>query len=86
MSEMFGKTESEQELEKILEARDIVKAIISHGVSQHQILLVIQFLGAELHRHEDMVEVVTLARELIKGDRVLLVDRVEGTDGSSNNR
>ena len=86
MSEKFGKTESEEELERILEARNIVKAIISHGVSQQQILLIIQFLGAELHRHEDMVEVVTLARELIKGDRVLLVDKAEGvTDGSSNN-
>lgn len=86
MSEKFGQTESEEALEKIIEARNIVKAIMAHGVSQQQILLIIQFLGAEIHRHEDMVEVVTLARELLKGDKILLVDQSEEqNNGTTNN-
>ena len=75
MNEKYGQTESEEDLSKILEARDIVKTIISHGVTQDQILLIIQFLGAEIHKHENMVEVVTLARELLKGDKILLMDK-----------
>lgn len=78
MAEHFGSTQSEEDLDKILQCRDIVKTILNFGVSQTQILLLIQFLGQELERHEHMVEVVELARELLKQEEQgLLVDRVE---------
>ncbi len=75
MTIKYGKTKSEEELEKITQAREIVKTIMNFGVTQQQILLIIQFLGAEINNHENMVEVVTLARELLRGDKVLLIDK-----------
>lgn len=87
MSQKFGTTEAEEDLDKIQECRDIAKTIIDHGVSQTQILLIIQFLGQELEIHENMVEVVTMSRELLKGNRVLLIDQSEEepNNGTFNN-
>ena len=41
--------------------------------SQEQILLIIQFLGLELAHHEQMVEVVAMTKEFLKGKNALLV-------------
>ena len=72
MSEKFGSTESEERLQKVLVCRDIVKTIVQYGVSQEQILLIIQFLGYELEKHEQMLEVVGLTKELLGSYESLL--------------
>lgn len=65
MSESYGKSEAEQQLDKIMTCRDIVKTIMNYGVSQEQIVLIIQGLGYELENHDHMVEVVGLSREIL---------------------
>ena len=85
MNEKYGQTQSEEELEKILDCRKIVKEIINFGVSQEQIMLIIQFLAAELENHENMIELVELVREMIRGDKLLLIDKTEETNGPTNN-
>lgn len=75
MSEKFGETGSEEDLAQILQCRDIVKEVLKFGVNQRQILLLIQFFGQELEKHEHMVEVVELARELLRENKTLLIDQ-----------
>ena len=78
MSDMFGSTESEEKLQKVLTCREIVKTITQYGVSQEQILLIIQFLGYELENHDQMLEVVGLTKELLGGSAPLLITKTEG--------
>lgn len=82
--EFYGKTKSEEDLEQILQCREIVKEILNFGVNQRQILMLVQFLGQELERHEDMVAVVTLARDLLREENVLLIDKADESDGTTD--
>jgi len=76
MTEHFGITDSEEELEHILVCRQIVKSIMDYGITQQQLLMLIQFLSSEIENHEQMAELVTTAREFLKQQKSLLVDKV----------
>ncbi len=65
MSEKFGKSEAEEHLQQIMVVREIVRKIIDYGVSQEQIVLIIQALGYELQNHEHMIEVVGLTKDIL---------------------
>lgn len=65
MSEKFGKSEAEEHLQQIMVVREIVRKIIDYGVSQEQIVLIIQALGYELENHEHMIEVVGLTKDIL---------------------
>ena len=65
MSDSYGKSEAETQLDKIMTCRDIVKTIMNFGVTQEQIVLIIQNLGYELENHDHMVEVVGLTKEIL---------------------
>lgn len=65
MTEKFGLSQTDEKLEKILLCREIVKRIIDVGLSQEQILTIIQLLGYELENHDQMLEVVGLTKELL---------------------
>jgi hypothetical protein len=65
MTEKFGLSQADEKLEKILLCREIVKRIIDVGLSQEQILTIIQLLGYELENHDQMLEVVGLTKELL---------------------
>jgi hypothetical protein len=82
MTERFGSSQTEDELKKIMACRDIVKEILNFGVSQKQILMIIQFLGYELENHEQMTEVVALTKEFLKGENGLLINQTEDNDGT----
>lgn len=75
--EKFGELSTEKDLKKIQVCRDIVKEIMRFGVTQEQILLIIQLLGYELHNHEHLVEVVALTKALQKNSSILITDKVE---------
>lgn len=77
MTEKFGSTQSEEQLQKVIACRDIVKTIVQYGVTQEQILLIIQFLGYELENHDQMLEVVGLTKELLSGSGTLLINNTE---------
>ena len=78
MSEMYGKSQSETDLQKVMTCREIVKRIVDFGVTQEQILLIIQMLGYELENHDQMVEVVAMTKEFLGGSGPLLTGK-EGT-------
>jgi len=71
--EQFGELETDKNLKKIITCREIVKSIMNYGVTQEQILLIIQFLGCELHDHEQMVEIVSMTKEFLKDKNALLI-------------
>lgn len=65
MSDSYGKSEAEQQLDKIMTCREIVKTIMNFGVTQEQLVLIIQNLAYELENHDHMVEVVALTKEIL---------------------
>lgn len=65
MVESYGSSEAEKELNKIMACREIVKTIVDYGVTQEQIVLIIQNLALELENHDQMVEVVGLTKEIL---------------------
>lgn len=69
----IGDSEGDKKLKDIQLCRDVVLEIMNLNPSQEQILLIIQFLGLELAHHEQMVEVVAMTKEFLKGKNVLLV-------------
>lgn len=75
MSEKFGTSGSDSDVEKILVCREIVKKIVDFGVTQEQLLLIIQFLGYELENHDQMVEVVGMTREFLGKNGPLLTQK-----------
>lgn len=77
MGEMYGSSQAEQNLEKVMTCREIVKKIVEFGVTQEQILLIIQLLGYELENHDALVEVVTLTKQLLGNETPLFVARKE---------
>lgn len=57
--------------------REIVKEIVNFGVTQDQILLVIQLLSYELDDHEKMQELTSLLREYLREKKFLFIDTIE---------
>jgi hypothetical protein len=69
----IGESDADKKLKDIQLCRDVVHEIMNLNPSQQQILLMIQFLGLELHHHEQMVEVVAMTKEFLKGRNALIV-------------
>lgn len=64
MTVMYGKLSSEERASQLLECRNIVRAVIDHGLSNDQILALIRFFALELENHEHSVAVVSLMKEI----------------------
>jgi len=71
-NEMYGDSLGEQHLEKITACREIVKKIVDFGVTQEQLILIIQGLSYELENHEHMVELVALTKEILAAQNPIL--------------
>lgn len=69
----IGVSDAEKKLQEIQVCRDVVQEIMNLNPSQEQILLIIQHLGLELINHEQMVEVVAMTKEFLKGKNALIV-------------
>lgn len=69
----IGESEADKKLEDIRICREVVNEVMNLNPSQNQILILIQLLGLELHNHEQMVEVVAMTKEFMRGQNVLLV-------------
>ena len=69
----IGDSDADKKAKDIQLCRDVVMEVMNLNPSQDQILLVIQFLGLELLHHEQMVEVVAMTKEFLKGQNALLV-------------
>lgn len=72
-AESIGLSDADKKFNEIQLCRDVVLEIMNLNPSQEQILMIIQFLGLELVHHEQMVEVVAMTKEFLKGKNVLLV-------------
>jgi hypothetical protein len=72
-AESLGLSDADKKFKDIQLCRDVVQEIMNLNPSQEQILLIIQFLGLELVHHEQMVEVVAMTKEFLKGKNALLV-------------
>jgi hypothetical protein len=60
----YGKTETELLVEETLQCRQIIKEITKFGVSQKQILKIIELLSLELENIEHTREICGLIKEL----------------------
>jgi hypothetical protein len=72
-AESIGLSDAEKKLQEIQLCRDVVQSIMNLNPTQEQILLIIQNLGLELVHHEQMVEVVAMTKEFLKGRNALIV-------------
>jgi hypothetical protein len=80
MDNLYGSTQSEKKLKQITACRDIVREITKFGVTNQQILFIIQLLAYELEDVEQMRELVGLTRTLMSSagdDFSLLSDKPE---------
>ena len=57
--------------------RQVVKEIVNYGVTQNQILLIMQLLSYELEDTEKMQELSTILRDYIREKKFLFVDTIE---------
>lgn len=69
----IGDSDADKKLQEIQLCRDVVHEVMNLNPTQEQILMIIQFLGLELLDHEQMVEVVAMTKEFLKGKNALLV-------------
>lgn len=72
-AESIGLSDADKKFKEIQLCRDVVVEIMNLNPSQEQLLMIIQFLGLELVHHEQMVEVVAMTKEFLKGKNALLV-------------
>ena len=72
----FGETETDTDVAKISKCRAIAQEIIKFGVTQTELLLVIQYLSFELEDHEHMVDLVAMTKEFLKPEGILFADKV----------
>lgn len=70
--------ESEGRALDIERCREIVKEIINFGVTQDQILLIMQLLSYEIEDHEKMQCLSIQLREYLREKKFLFVDTIEG--------
>jgi hypothetical protein len=62
MTQSYGKNTLDDDLEKIAQAREIVRKLMEFNLSQKQILNIIYFLSLNLENNEQMVEISTLVK------------------------
>lgn len=60
----YGSTEFEKDAIDNAKCRQIVKEIINFGVTQSQLLKIIELLALELENNEHMKQISTLAKRL----------------------
>lgn len=72
-AESIGLSDADKKFNEIQLCRDVVLEIMNLNPSQEQILLIIQCLGLELIHHDQMVEVVAMTKEFLKGKNALMV-------------
>lgn len=64
----------------IEKCRDIVKEITNFGVTQDQILLIMQLLSFELEDQEKVQELSTIIRDYLREKKFLFVDTLSEED------
>jgi len=69
----IGDSDGDKKSTDLQLCRDVVVEIMNLNPSQIQILLMIQLLGCELIHHDQMVEVVAMTKDFMKGQNALLV-------------
>jgi len=69
----IGNSDGDKKVQDLQLCRDVVHEIMNLNPSQTQILMVIQLLGCELLHHEQMVEVVAMTKEFMKGQNALFI-------------
>jgi len=69
----IGESDADKKTKNLQLCRDVVMEIMNLNPTQMQILFLIQLLGCELVHHEQMVEVVAMTKEFMKGQNALLV-------------
>jgi len=74
MTKLYGESSADLEAKHRQTCRDIVRAIYDHGVTQHQMLLIIELLAFELENVQTMHEIIDAARRARGG--------IEGTETS----
>ena len=55
----YGKTELEEDTEKTLQCREIVKKIIEFGVNESQKIKIIKLLAMEIENRETMISITS---------------------------
>lgn len=69
--------ESEARALDIEKCRQIVAEIVNFGVTQEQLLLIMQLLSYELEDHDKMQELSTILRDFLREKKFLFVDTIE---------
>lgn len=69
--------ESDGRVLDIERCREIVKEIINFGVTQDQILMIMQLLSYELEDHEKMQILSTQLRDFLREKKFLFIDTME---------
>lgn len=70
MVQKYGTLDSEVDIEKRIECREIVKRIREFGVSQGQIMYIIKFLAQELEDRDLMISLITTINSSLGDDQV----------------
>lgn len=68
-TEYYGELEVEKDLKQKTKCRNIVKEIIKFGVSNKEILMVVQYLCFELEDRDAMLKLDVLMKELLGTDK-----------------
>lgn len=67
MSEnLYGSLESEKDLKKVQECREIVKKIVDFGVDDSQILTIVRLLVLEMEDYESCLKIVDVLKDIGK--------------------
>lgn len=64
----------------IEKCRQIVKEIVNFGVTQDQLLTIIQMLAFELEDHEQMQALTSCVRDFLRQRKFLFVDSYEESE------
>jgi hypothetical protein len=74
LSNLYGNTQSDKKLKKIETCRKIVKQILDFGVSNDQILFIIELLAYNLENMEHTRELVAMSKEFTSEPMTFLED------------
>lgn len=75
MDELVAK--SDDRGEKIVTCREIVRKIVEFGADQDQIVMIMHLLAFELHDLEQMQELSSITREVLRERKFLFIDSDE---------
>lgn len=69
----YGVSDDEQTLKESLESKDIVKAIMDHGVSQRQIMFILHDLTMQLENNDHIKRITSLLEEIAEEKSNLII-------------